>query len=56
MNLLKIWSWFDNSPAPSTTETLQLLSLLGTQRILKTRGLNYISSLRKLMPWILSMN
>ena len=21
MNLLKIWSWFDNSPASSTTET-----------------------------------
>jgi hypothetical protein len=21
MSLLKIWSWFDNSPAPSTTET-----------------------------------
>jgi hypothetical protein len=21
LNLLKIWSWFDNSPAPSTTET-----------------------------------
>jgi hypothetical protein len=49
MNLLRIWNWLNNSPAPSATEFLQILSHLGALRILKARGGNYISNLKKVM-------